>query len=321
MSLAAKGIEQELSQENLMDTVEDVASPLTGTTRNQVMAGKAKLASKKLAAQRLIGWVKKNGKLEAGTFSYDYAKAADVIKEARAALCEAGLSFISRNPRIRREVLRPASSVPGKNGGIYNKPATYLYMSEPDLGFSDPETGYEDVTQWYGEGEDQGDKGGPKSLTSAQKSFLIHNLLIPTGDDPEAGLPPLGMDPDWTGDKEPQDGPPPAQTGRKRLSQPTPPPAGEAPMVDQIADAMLGKEPDEFASDSALPPYNEKSKKIMDGLFDYYKAKIADMEGLAFNALKLRALVFANKGRWPETAVGATTIKSKIKPEEVADKV
>jgi hypothetical protein len=269
----------------------------------EIMAFKAKLAQKKLKVIEATGSVPKNGR---NTFNnYDYAMAADTFDIIRKALV-AGIAFTA-------EVESVEITVPPKE--VSKNINTKIWMRYT---LTDTETGYSETVRWPGEANDTGDKGLYKAQTNCLKYFCFQTFMLPTG-----------LDVEQETDDEKGLGNPPA--GRKSYTNPAAPkkPAApqapatpaEKPMDEQIAEGLLGKEPDDIESDNALPPYNEKSKKVMDALFDYYKSKIADMEGLAFNALKLRALVFGIKSRWPETAVGATTIKSKIKPEEVADKV
>jgi hypothetical protein len=50
----------------------------------------------------------------------------------------------------------------------------------------DTETGFALEIPWAGRGEDPMDKGLSKGLTNAIKTFLRQQLLLPTGDDPEA---------------------------------------------------------------------------------------------------------------------------------------
>ena len=50
----------------------------------------------------------------------------------------------------------------------------------------DTETGEEIVSQWYGEGQDKGDKAIFKAFTGGMKTWLKHLFLLPADDDPEA---------------------------------------------------------------------------------------------------------------------------------------
>lgn len=49
----------------------------------------------------------------------------------------------------------------------------------------DADSGQEDISTFYGEGQDKGDKGIYKAYTGAIKYFLMKTFMIPTGDDPE----------------------------------------------------------------------------------------------------------------------------------------
>lgn len=49
----------------------------------------------------------------------------------------------------------------------------------------DADSGQEEISAFYGEGQDKGDKGIYKAYTGAMKYFLMKTFMIPTGDDPE----------------------------------------------------------------------------------------------------------------------------------------
>lgn len=281
----------------------------------EMMLLKAKMAEKKLKVIESTGSVPKLGRNDFN--KYDYAMAADTFEIVRKAL-SVGIA-------ITAEVLSVESVMP-KEGAKQILTKIWMLYS-----LTDTETGYTEWIRWPGEAADTGDKGLYKAMTNALKYFCFQQFILPTGLDVETDSPELTGDkpnatpkklPPYKGRRSGEDFY--GYQGNQQANTPSAddaPQSDKPPMVDQIADALLGKEPDEIASDNALPPYSEKSKKIMDGLFDYYKAKIHDMEGFAFNALKLRAKAFALKNKWPETAVGATTVKTKIAPQEVADPV
>lgn len=52
--------------------------------------------------------------------------------------------------------------------------------------FTDAESGQTRVIKWHGYGSDKQDKGLAKAITSGVKSFLLTNLLIPSGVEPDA---------------------------------------------------------------------------------------------------------------------------------------
>lgn len=52
--------------------------------------------------------------------------------------------------------------------------------------FTDAESGQSKVIGWHGYGSDKQDKGLAKAITSGVKSFLLTNLLIPSGVEPDA---------------------------------------------------------------------------------------------------------------------------------------
>lgn len=54
---------------------------------------------------------------------------------------------------------------------------------------SDIDTGYDEVSRFYGEGFDKGDKGIYKAYTGALKYYLANTFMVATGDDPETESP------------------------------------------------------------------------------------------------------------------------------------
>lgn len=52
--------------------------------------------------------------------------------------------------------------------------------------FTDADSGQTRVIRWHGYGSDKQDKGLAKAITSGVKSFLLTNLLIPSGVEPDA---------------------------------------------------------------------------------------------------------------------------------------
>lgn len=54
---------------------------------------------------------------------------------------------------------------------------------------SDIDTGYDEVSRFYGEGFDKGDKGIYKAYTGALKYYLANTFMVATGDDPEVESP------------------------------------------------------------------------------------------------------------------------------------
>jgi len=52
--------------------------------------------------------------------------------------------------------------------------------------FTDADSGQSRVIGWHGYGSDKQDKGLAKAITSGVKSFLLTNLLIPSGVEPDA---------------------------------------------------------------------------------------------------------------------------------------
>ncbi len=109
------------------------------------------------------GYVQKRG--YNSHHKYYYTTEADLINEVRPLLVKHGLSLnIKASDYIR-------------NGSL-----TTVKMS---IEIVDIDTGWGEVSVFYGEGQDSQDKGIYKAYTGAMKYFLMKSLLIPTGNDPE----------------------------------------------------------------------------------------------------------------------------------------
>jgi hypothetical protein len=77
--------------------------------------------------------------------------------------------------------------------GLVVIPEATGYTTDGDLGtvrlrlrIVDTETGEAIESQWYGEGQDKGDKAVYKAVTGGMKTWLKHLFLLPADDDPEA---------------------------------------------------------------------------------------------------------------------------------------
>ena len=77
--------------------------------------------------------------------------------------------------------------------GLVVIPEATGYETAGDLGtvrlrlrIVDCETGEQIESQWYGEGQDKGDKAIYKAVTGGMKTWLKHLFLLPADDDPEA---------------------------------------------------------------------------------------------------------------------------------------
>ena len=77
--------------------------------------------------------------------------------------------------------------------GLVVIPEATGYETAGDLGtvrlrlrIVDTETGEQIESQWYGEGQDKGDKAIYKAVTGGMKTWLKHLFLLPADDDPEA---------------------------------------------------------------------------------------------------------------------------------------
>jgi hypothetical protein len=250
------------------------------TLDKEVLEMRAKFAKRKLVAMANIGWVKKQGKLDAGKIKYDYVTAADVIAEIRSPLEKAGLAFVARNPSVTRETIKESKTVQGDRGN-YETAAMYLYTMTIEMGLMDYETGYEDVSKWIGEGSDTGDKGIPKAFTAALKYYMIQQFLIPTGDDPEADDSPRDEPSPPSANKQPKKDfytgqgktPDVSPTKLKSTPEPAEPPITEPPLIDQIADRMLGPEP---IVDNIRRPQTDEEIAAVAKIVDFLQNKFGE---------------------------------------------
>jgi len=128
------------------------------------------LFHRKLVAVRDgISRIPKNGFNE--HHNYAYATEADVVEGIRGLLSEQGLSMTIEVTISRYREKEGSKMV-----------VTTVPMV---IKITDIDTGYEEVYEWEGSGEDPGDKGLYKAITGGQKYFLMKTFLVPTGDDPE----------------------------------------------------------------------------------------------------------------------------------------
>lgn len=110
-----------------------------------------------------IGHVQKKG--YNAFHKYSYAQEADILDHVRPLFEKQGL------------ILGINCSEYHRNGEL-----TTVKLA---IKIIDADSGEEMVSDFYGEGQDKGDKGIYKAYTGAMKYFLMKTFLIPTGDDPE----------------------------------------------------------------------------------------------------------------------------------------
>ena len=122
------------------------------------------LASKMVKILSETKRIAKNGRNE--FHKYDYVTEADVLEAVRDVL-------VKHNVFIYTSVM----------GTDKNADMTSVVMEHTIV---DADTNEKQVVKSFGQGQDKGDKGGPKAITSANKYFLLKTFLLPTGDDPEA---------------------------------------------------------------------------------------------------------------------------------------
>ena len=99
-------------------------------------------------------------------FKYKYTSAEEVYRVVRAPLLKHGLVIIPQATGYEQD---------GQLGTV-----------RLNLRIVDTETGESIEAQWYGEGQDKGDKAVFKAITGGMKTWLRALFLLPADDDPEA---------------------------------------------------------------------------------------------------------------------------------------
>ena len=134
----------------------------------------SKLDDRLAKARAAIRTVGKRGENTAQR--YKYARAEDVIAEARKALADAGLILTSE---VVGMTPTPITASSGAGGRLVDLQMRY-HLTTTDA--NAPTRSFE----WLGSGQDYpGDKATYKAITGGHKYFLLHLLEIPVGDDPE----------------------------------------------------------------------------------------------------------------------------------------
>lgn len=127
----------------------------------------AKLAEVYLAVQR----VPKTGKHPQG---WSFATEGNIADMIRAELGKRGIVVI------------PTFVGHEEVGMGQTKSGTPITRHTVRLSFSVSD-GTETITSaWYGQADDMSDKGLPKAITAARKTFLLSTFLVSTGDEPDA---------------------------------------------------------------------------------------------------------------------------------------
>ena len=99
-------------------------------------------------------------------FKYKYTSAEEVYRVVRGPLLKHGLVVIPQATGYEQD---------GQMGTV-----------RLHLRIVDTETGESIEAQWYGEGQDKGDKAVFKAITGGMKTWLRALFLLPADDDPEA---------------------------------------------------------------------------------------------------------------------------------------
>lgn len=133
-----------------------------------------RLVAKLAEVMQAVDRIKKRG--HNAFHNYDYATEADIVEAVRHEMASRFLMLIPEVVHLATQELGPNKK------GDPRDPLTVLTMR---FTFMDGETGESISRQWFGVGQDGGDKGVYKAMTGAEKYFLMKTFLIPTGDDPE----------------------------------------------------------------------------------------------------------------------------------------
>ena len=120
-----------------------------------------------------VGYVAKDGHNDFQ--NYDYTSAEAVLAALRGPLSARKVVLM---PSVTALSEREYTTTKGKASVI-----TTVHVS---FTFVDGESGERHECSWAGQGDDPGDKGLGKAYTSAVKTFLRGQFLIPQGNDPEA---------------------------------------------------------------------------------------------------------------------------------------
>lgn len=122
------------------------------------------------AALRLSAGVAKRGHND--HFQYAFVKDEDMTRACREALLAEGLIVLMEIDNVSQET--------SESGWTATRLSAFF-----DVHATDGPAPRMRI-RWESEAADKGDKGIPKAITGARKSFLANLLLVPTGEDPEA---------------------------------------------------------------------------------------------------------------------------------------
>lgn len=142
------------------------------------------LTQKLCEVGKTLSWMKKRGKMQGGTYGYNYATEADLVSAIRLELYNRNVFLYAHGVDHKRVV---ETIVTVKDGKESSK-GIMLTDVMIDWEWVDGDTGESRMCRMPGCGMDSGDKGLPKSITMSEKYFLLKTFLIPTYDDSEATL-------------------------------------------------------------------------------------------------------------------------------------
>jgi hypothetical protein len=131
------------------------------------------LAGKMIAVMNDVGHLGKDARND--FHRYEYTSDNQVYNAVRKAMITHGIAIFTKMPDVAQEVGTTAKGKPNVHT---------LARFEFELVCAD--SGESVVCPWFGEADDQNDKGVNKCATAALKYFLLKTFIIPTGDDPDA---------------------------------------------------------------------------------------------------------------------------------------
>ena len=161
------------------------------------------MAEKMMALAGEVGQVEKDSVLKTNSYSFKYVSYEALALAVRQALHKVGLAFFVST-----------------TGSAVDRDLT---MSEGVLSFMDTRTGAILSLPWRGQGQDSGDKGGNKALTTGVKYALMRTLLVSEDRDTDGDAEP-SRERSQPAPQQQRDNAPMAERPRE-----TPPPARQAP--------------------------------------------------------------------------------------------
>lgn len=137
------------------------------------VAGWADFQARLVQAKSAVAGVAKDGRNSQQ--GYDYATVEGMLRAVRGPLAEHGINLSVSLVDVHRDAI---TSGRGAQGERITVTVAFTLRDTKSEAFT--------THHWAGVGEDYGDKAIGKAYTSAVKTFIRTEWLLPTGDDPEA---------------------------------------------------------------------------------------------------------------------------------------